>query len=125
MYFFQSGIFLDGAAPFWIVSASENSAALWLYALRPLISTALFDLRGVHPVYSIERCKEIRPCLTLLVENFATRGSQFVVTSSTLTGLLDPASFDPTPRLKPVKQRIERSDVKLEHTIRTLLDKLG
>ena len=72
-----------------------------------------------HP---IERGKEILPGFALLHEYFLSRGSELVKTSTALSGLLDPAPLNETALLQPIEQRVERSDVKLQHSFGTPFD---
>jgi hypothetical protein len=74
---------------------------------------------------AVERSEKISPDLSLMVENLSTRRSKFVIPASALTGFLDPAASYPSARLQAVKQRVERSDMKLQSALGTLLDQTG
>jgi hypothetical protein len=74
---------------------------------------------------TVQRREEVRPGLPLFVEDPSARGSHFVVSPASLSGFLNPPPLDPSSGFEPVKHRIERCDVELEHTFGSLLDQLG
>src|SRR5438477_1756808 len=74
--------------------------------------------------YSADRLDEFAPPVTLRGQNLFACGSQPIVAPSPLSGLLHPAAANPAALLEPVKQWVERCDVKAERAARPQFDKL-
>src|SRR5262245_33066854 len=72
-----------------------------------------------------DRTHEPLPRLALLREHAMTLCGQVVETSAPLTGLLDPAPFQPAALFEPIEQRIKRCNVKLDLAARLGLDELA
>ena len=74
---------------------------------------------------AIDRADEFLPAISLRGQNSFAGWRQAIVAPSTLSRLLDPSSPDPTALLQPVKERIQRRDVKSQDSARTQLDQLA
>src|ERR1044071_2130058 len=55
---------------------------------------------------------KLLPTVPLCGQYFSALGSQTVITTTTLAGLLDPSPLNPTTSFEPIQQRVKRSDIK-------------
>src|SRR5438552_17959460 len=86
------------------------------------VSQTLSRLDSRH---AIEGGEEVGPGLTLLGQDFSTRGSQFVIPPAALPGFFNPAALNPPASLQAIEQGVQRGYMKLQDALPPLLDELG
>jgi hypothetical protein len=77
-----------------------------------------------EPCDAIQRAKEVLPEASLVREYLPASRREPVVSPPSLTGFLDPPSFDQTFRLHAVKRRIKGSDVEGDGALGSIVDEL-
>src|SRR5262245_2639165 len=95
----------------------------WSSDRRTLISALNSGM--LNPGDQIDGFDELTPPGPLLRQHVFARGCQAIVAPPALACLFNPAATNPIPFLKPVKQRIKRSDVESNRATRTQLDQLA
>src|SRR5258707_7936458 len=104
------------------ISASHTGDN-WSSARRALISTLKSGM--LNPRDQVDSFHELTPAGALLRQHVFARGCQPIVAAPALTRLFNPASTDPIPFLKSIKQRIKGSDIESNGAARTQLDQLA
>jgi hypothetical protein len=68
--------------------------------------------------------RELQPSGAQLVERAAAGGGDRIESAATFTGLLHPATGDPTAVFHAIQQGVERRDMKRQHALRAGFDEL-
>src|SRR5882724_4835203 len=76
----------------------------------------------INTGYAIKGGEELFPCLSLFSQHCLTLGSEFVKTPPSLTRLFNPFPRNQTAFFQAVQQWVKRRNMKLQHTVGTLVD---
>src|SRR5262245_37244737 len=79
----------------------------------------------VHSGNEAHRFDKGFPRAALACQDLSPGSGQAVETPSSLPGLLDPPALQPAAFLESIEERIERRDMELECSVRTLLDQFA
>src|SRR5437763_8940053 len=93
-------------------------------------SSARRDLMSIlksgmlNPGDQVDGFNKRPPAAALLRQYVFARGGQTIIATATLARSFDPATTNPGPLLKPIKQRIKGSDIKSDRAARAQVDQL-
>src|SRR5712691_2123329 len=109
-------------------ASSSTTSASWYGSRRRgarRSRTARRQSRIGCPHRTVHRGHERAPRVLLLDEHLAAGVGEPVIAAAALARPLDPASRHPAALLQPVQQRVQRSDVELDHPLAAPLDLLA
>src|SRR5438552_2717841 len=100
-----------------LVSSTSNSR---IFAFQSMITSCRANARN-----PIQRDEKRVPDAALFRQGFAARRRETVIAPAAQSPLFDPPSFNESFVLEPVERRIQRSDMKVDGSIRPLFDQLA